>query len=94
MNALQPVKDITAQMRQAEDTIKDLSDARAEAVFRARREGFTHRDIANAMGVTEQISLRCMDDYVRLLDRRGTPIDQISERVGFDRARVLKVLSR
>ena len=78
---LNEVRDLTDKMREHEQAIKDIADVRRERIQYLRANRVTYREIANAMGVTEQTvfkSLRPILDAERA-EREATDPDGVAD---------------
>lgn len=62
---------ITNQIRGEQARIENLAAERRGVVAALRAGGVTHREISDAMGVTEQICLKIMAEYRRLEAERA-----------------------
>lgn len=68
-NGLNEVNILTASIRQHQYQIKDLGKRRKQLILRLRKQRITYREIAEAMGVSEQLVYKIIkNDIVRKLE--------------------------
>lgn len=80
---LEEVKMITDAMREHQSQISDLGKRRKQLILRLRKQRITYREIAEAMGVSEQLIYKIIrndidrepiyDESGNLVRRRGRP---------------------
>jgi DNA invertase Pin-like site-specific DNA recombinase len=80
---LQEVRIITDAMREHQVQIQDLGKRRKQLIFRLRKQRITYREIAEAMGVSEQLIYKIIrndidrepiyDEAGNLIRLRGRP---------------------
>lgn len=80
---LEEVKMITDAMREHQSQISDLGKRRKQLILRLRKQRITYREIAEAMGVSEQLIYKIIrndidrepvyDELGNLIRRRGRP---------------------
>jgi DNA invertase Pin-like site-specific DNA recombinase len=80
---LEEVKMITDAMREHQSQISDLGKRRKQLILRLRKQRITYREIAEAMGVSEQLIYKIIrndidrepvyDESGNLIRRRGRP---------------------
>jgi DNA invertase Pin-like site-specific DNA recombinase len=80
---LQEVRIITDAMREHQVQIQDLGKRRKQLILRLRKQRITYREIAEAMGVSEQLIYKIIrndidrepqyDETGKLVRRRGRP---------------------
>ena len=80
---LQEVRIITDAMREHQVQIQDLGKRRKQLILRLRKQRITYREIAEAMGVSEQLIYKIIrndisrtpeyDGEGKLIRRRGRP---------------------
>ena len=80
---LQEVRIITDAMREHQTQIQDLGKRRKQLILRLRKQRITYREIAEAMGVSEQLIYKIIrhdidrdpvyDESGNLIRRRGRP---------------------
>jgi DNA invertase Pin-like site-specific DNA recombinase len=80
---LQEVRIITDAMREHQVQIQDLGKRRKQLILRLRKQRITYREIAEAMGVSEQLIYKIIrndidrepiyDKSGKLVRRRGRP---------------------
>jgi len=80
---LEEVKMITDAMREHQSQISDLGKRRKQLILRLRKQRITYREIAEAMGVSEQLIYKIIrndidrqpvyDEAGNLIRRRGRP---------------------
>ena len=80
---LQEVRIITDAMREHQVQIHDLGKRRKQLILRLRKQRITYREIAEAMGVSEQLIYKIIrndidrepvyDETGKLVRRRGRP---------------------
>jgi predicted transcriptional regulator len=74
---------ITDAMREHQTQIQDLGKRRKQLILRLRKQRITYREIAESMGVSEQLIYKIIkddinrepefDDAGKLIRRRGRP---------------------
>jgi hypothetical protein len=77
------VRMITDAMREHQTQIQDLGKRRKQLILRLRKQRITYREIAESMGVSEQLIYKIIkddinrepefDDAGKLIRRRGRP---------------------
>jgi DNA invertase Pin-like site-specific DNA recombinase len=80
---LQEVRIITDAMREHQSQVQDLGKRRKQLILRLRKQRITYREIAEAMGVSEQLIYKIIrndidrepqyDEAGNLIRRRGRP---------------------
>lgn len=80
---LEEVRMITDAMREHQSQISDLGKRRKQLILRLRKQRITYREIAEAMGVSEQLIYKIIrndidrepvyDESGNLVRRRGRP---------------------
>ncbi|CAB4156382.1 Homeodomain-like domain containing protein [uncultured Caudovirales phage] len=80
---LEEVRMITDAMREHQSQISDLGKRRKQLILRLRKQRITYREIAEAMGVSEQLIYKIIrndidrepvyDEAGNLVRRRGRP---------------------
>ena len=80
---LQEVRIITDAMREHQVQIQDLGKRRKQLILRLRKQRITYREIAEAMGVSEQLIYKIIRNDIsrtpeydaegKLIRRRGRP---------------------
>ena len=80
---LQEVRIITDAMREHQTQIQDLGKRRKQLILRLRKQRITYREIAEAMGVSEQLIYKIIrhdidrdpvyDAEGKVIRRRGRP---------------------
>ena len=80
---LEEVRLITDAMREHQSQISDLGKRRKQLILRLRKQRITYREIAEAMGVSEQLIYKIIrndidrepqyDEAGNLIRRRGRP---------------------
>lgn len=80
---LEEVRMITNAMREHQTQISDLGKRRKQLILRLRKQRITYREIAEAMGVSEQLIYKIIrndidrepvyDESGNLVRRRGRP---------------------
>jgi len=80
---LADVKVLTDAIREHQNQIQDLGKRRKQLILRLRKQRITYREIANAMGVSEQLIYKIIrndidrspeyDSQGNLVRRRGRP---------------------
>ena len=83
---LQEVRIITDAMREHQTQIQDLGKRRKQLILRLRKQRITYREIAEAMGVSEQLIYKIIrndiervpeyDSEGNIIRRRGRPAKQ------------------
>ena len=63
-NDLESVKELTMQIRQRQRDIEELSHSRRSIIQRLRDSKVTYREIAEAMGTTEQNVYKILREYI------------------------------
>lgn len=63
-NTLKDVHEITSGIREHQRAIEQLSKARREKILRLREHRITYREIAEAMGTTEQNVYKILRDHI------------------------------
>jgi DNA invertase Pin-like site-specific DNA recombinase len=80
---LDEVRMLTNAMREHQNQISDLGKRRKQLILRLRKQRITYREIADAMGVSEQLIYKIIrndidrapvyDEAGKLVRRRGRP---------------------
>jgi DNA invertase Pin-like site-specific DNA recombinase len=63
-NDLESVKELTMQIRQRQRDIEEISHSRRSIIQRLRDSKVTYREIAEAMGTTEQNVYKILREYI------------------------------
>ena len=85
---LNDVKVLTDAIREHQNQIQDLGKRRKQTILRLRKQRITYREIAEAMGVSEQLIYKIIrndisrtpeyDAQGKLIRRRGRPAKPIA----------------
>jgi len=85
---LDEVKLLTDAIRTHQSQIQDLSKRRKQLILRLRKQRITYREIADAMGVSEQLIYKIIrndiervpeyDSEGKIIRRRGRPAKQLA----------------
>jgi DNA invertase Pin-like site-specific DNA recombinase len=80
---LEEVKIMTAAIREHQSSIHDLGKRRKQLILRLRKQRITYREIATAMGVSEQLIYKIIRDDIdrtpqydaegKIIRHRGRP---------------------
>lgn len=80
---LSDVKVLTDAIREHQNQIQDLGKRRKQTILRLRKQRITYREIAEAMGVSEQLIYKIIRDDIdrtpeygvdgKIIRRRGRP---------------------
>jgi len=88
---LQEVRMITDAMREHQSQISDLGKRRKQLILRLRKQRITYREIAEAMGVSEQLIYKIIredidrtpqyDENGKIIRHRGRPALTLEEKL-------------
>jgi hypothetical protein len=87
---LAEIRDLTHEIRRHQEMIAECSDERRQRILSLRRDRITYREMAAAMGVTEQSVYKILRDHIPPSPRRGSRNDPSvvgsgdSEAAGFE----------